>query len=140
MRFQKNGYICSTFVYLWAKNAPLDAIIPLSIKLKYNGMETIKNDAETVLPNDGSKTTGKDTFSGIGDQKWKSAEAILAYAAGIPRERQQEVLSALSRLGQIGGNTAAAFLQEWIGKKGLLEKKPGTAPAAKLPDAEPFSG
>lgn len=84
--------------------------------------------------------TGKNTFSGIGDQKWKSAEAILAYAAGIPRERQQEVLSALSRLGQIGGNTAAAFLQEWIGKKGLLEKKPGTAPAAKLPDAEPFSG
>lgn len=85
------------------------------------------------------EATGKDTFSGIGDQKWKSAEAILAYAAGIPRERQQEVLSALAKLGQSGGSAAAAFLQSRIGKINLLDKKPGTAPAPKQPDAEPFS-
>lgn len=56
------------------------------------------------------EATGMDTFSGMGGQKWKSAEAILTAAREMPREKQQEILRLLGQLGQSSGHAATAFL------------------------------
>ncbi|MBQ8109777.1 MAG: DUF2974 domain-containing protein [Clostridia bacterium] len=63
------------------------------------------------------ESTGADSFREIGQQKWKSAEAILAAMVNLPRDRQKEALSFLQRLGASGGQTVAEYISSKIHKQ-----------------------
>lgn len=56
------------------------------------------------------EATGQESFKDMGEQKLKSAAAILTALRDIPKERQQEVLRLLSQLGQSTGQAALAAL------------------------------
>ena len=73
------------------------------------------------------ESTGADSFREIGQQKWRSAEAILSAIRRLPRERQQEALSFLQKLGASGGQTIAEFVSSKL-------KKPHETP---MPDEAP---
>lgn len=62
------------------------------------------------------ESTGADSFREIGQQKWKSAEAILAAMVKLPREKQQEALSFIKELGARGGQTVAEYISSRIRK------------------------
>ena len=62
------------------------------------------------------ESTGKDTFSDIGGQNWKSAEQIITSARDMPKEQQQKVLASLGKLAQSGGSAAAQYVLNWIRK------------------------
>ena len=62
------------------------------------------------------ESTGADSFREIGQQKWKSAEAILAAMVKLPREKQQEALSFIQKLGASGGQTVAEYISSRIHK------------------------
>ena len=53
------------------------------------------------------ESTGADSFREIGQQKWRSAEAILAAMVKLPRAKQQEALSFIQKLGASGGQAVA---------------------------------
>ena len=68
-------------------------------------------------------STGQDSFHGMSEQKWKSAEAMLGSVAGLPREKRQELLRLLGKLLQSGGQSATARLpgrvgERWQGERG----------------------
>ena len=62
------------------------------------------------------ESTGADSFREIGQQKWKSAEAILAAMVKLPREKQQEAQSFIQKLGASGGQTVAEYISSRIHK------------------------
>lgn len=59
------------------------------------------------------ESTGQSTFSGMGDQKLKSAAAMAQAARLLPKENQQEVLRMLSQLGVSSGQAALSTLLNW---------------------------
>lgn len=56
------------------------------------------------------EATGMDTFSGISEQKWKSAEAVISSMAGLPRDKQRELVRILGQLLQSSGRAAVSQL------------------------------
>ena len=62
------------------------------------------------------ESTGADSFREIGQQKWKSAEAILSAVLKLPRESQHEALSFFQQLGASGGQTIAELLSSRLHK------------------------
>ena len=62
------------------------------------------------------ESTGADSFREIGQQKWKSAEAILSAVLKLPRESQHEALSFFQQLGASGGQTIAEYLSSRLHK------------------------
>ncbi len=63
--------------------------------------------------------TGQDNFHSMSVQKLKTAEALIASMAGLPKERRQELLSLVGKLvkssGQTATQSAAAFLAAKFG-------------------------
>ena len=70
---------------------------------------------ETVFGILGS--TGSRTVSGVGAQGLKSVEAIANAIRTMPREKQQEALDLLKRLGISGGQAAIGYLTDLFTKK-----------------------
>lgn len=62
------------------------------------------------------ESTGADSFREIGQQKWRSAEAILSAIRKLPRERQLEALAFLQRLGASGGQTILEYVASRLHK------------------------
>ena len=62
------------------------------------------------------ESTGADSFREIGQQKWRSAEAILSAIRRLPRERQQEALSFFQKLGASGGQTILEYVASRLHK------------------------
>ena len=62
------------------------------------------------------ESTGADSFREIGQQKWKSAEAMLSAMVSLPKERQHEALSFIQKLGASGGQTIAEYLSSRLRK------------------------
>lgn len=62
------------------------------------------------------ESTGADSFREIGQQKWRSAEAILAAMVKLPRAKQQEALSFIQKLGASGGQAVAEYISSRIRK------------------------
>ena len=62
------------------------------------------------------ESTGKDRFSSMSEEKWKTAESILNAVRELPRERQQEGLRLIAQLGQSGNQTLLDRLSGIIGK------------------------
>ncbi len=56
------------------------------------------------------ESTGAETFSEISQQKWKSAESVLAAIRKMPKDRQQEALSLLQQLSKSGGQTLTEYI------------------------------
>ncbi|MBR7034122.1 MAG: DUF2974 domain-containing protein [Clostridia bacterium] len=81
-------------------------------KIDYN---TRKSLTDTLFTLFGS--TGADTFTEIGKKKRKSAEAILAAAKKLPRDKQRELLRLVALLGQSGGAVATDYINRRIDKK-----------------------
>ena len=63
------------------------------------------------------ESTGADTFSEISQQKWKSAEAMMAAIRKVPKEKQAEILSFLQQLGLSGGQTLTEYISARIRKE-----------------------
>ena len=64
------------------------------------------------------ESTGKERFSSMSEDKWKTAESILNAVKNLPKEQQQEGIRLLSQLGQSGGQTILEYLT------GLLNGRP----------------
>ncbi|MBQ9263003.1 MAG: DUF2974 domain-containing protein [Clostridia bacterium] len=62
-------------------------------------------------------STGEDTFSAMGSQKWKTAESLLAAVSNLPKEKQKELRHLARLLLQSSGQTAAARLPLGTGEK-----------------------
>lgn len=60
------------------------------------------------------ESTGAESFSEMGRQKWKSAESILSALKNMPKEKQQEGLSFLRQLGSSGGQAITEFISSKI--------------------------
>lgn len=63
------------------------------------------------------ESTGNDTFREMSEQKWKTAESMLASIRTIPKEKRQEFSHQIGKLLQTGRQTAAEFLPRKIGNK-----------------------
>ena len=62
-------------------------------------------------------STGSRTLSGIGTQGLRSVERIANAVRSLPKERQQETLETLKKLGISGGQALVGYLSDLIGKK-----------------------
>jgi len=63
------------------------------------------------------ESTGKDTFSSMSKEKWKTAESILNAFMKLPKEKQQEGLRFITQIGQSSGQTIVDYLSQMINKK-----------------------
>lgn len=60
------------------------------------------------------ESTGAESFSEISQQKWKSAESVFSAIRKMPKEKQQEALSFLQKLGSSGGQVLTEYLSSKI--------------------------
>ena len=56
------------------------------------------------------ESTGNDTFHAMSEQKWRTAESMLASIRTIPKEKRHEFTHQISKLLHSGRHTAAEFL------------------------------
>ena len=59
------------------------------------------------------EATGNDTFHAMSEQKWKTAESMLASIKTIPKDKRQEFSRQIARLLQTGRITAAEFFPKF---------------------------
>ncbi len=62
------------------------------------------------------EATGQESFRNIGDSKWKSLESIAGAIRTMPKERQQEALHMIGKLGQSSGQAAFSYLSSLLGR------------------------
>ena len=84
--------------------------------------ETLRSFTETIFTL--FEATGQETFSDMGARKLKSAEAMLAGMADLPKEKRRELRTLLKRLVASGGSMAAAHLP---GRQGRLQAEESDA-------------
>ena len=58
------------------------------------------------------ESTGKESFSSIGGDKWNSVESIIAAARSMPKERMQQLQQLFRQLRQTSGQTAFGYISE----------------------------
>ena len=56
------------------------------------------------------EATGQDTFHAMSEQKWKTAESVIASLTELPKEKRQELLHLAALFLQSGGQSAASYL------------------------------
>ncbi len=56
------------------------------------------------------ESSGAESFSEMGEHKWRSLETIVTGLRELPKEKQQELMTLLKALGQTGGHTAVDYL------------------------------
>lgn len=69
------------------------------------------------------EATGQDSFHAMSEQKWKSAEAVAASMAWLPKEKRQELWKLATQLLQSCGQSAAAWLPKMGGTGKMGEKE-----------------
>ena len=55
------------------------------------------------------ESTGEDSFHGMSEKKWKSAEAVISSMADLPKEKRQELLKLTGKLIHSSGQTAVSL-------------------------------
>ena len=83
------------------------------------------------------EATGENTFHGISESKWKSAEAMIQSAKDLPKGSLQELGRLMARLGQNGVKTASAYLQSIATEKLQGLAVPGTPKTEEKDDNPP---
>ena len=76
--------------------------------LEHMDDETRESLTETVFSL--LESTGQDSFHAMGEQKWKSAEALASSVVWLPKEKRQELRKLAAQLLQSCGQSAVAYL------------------------------
>lgn len=100
-----------------AEQSPASALVDRAMDDFLGRMDDRERSDLTETLFDVLESTGSRTLSGIGTQGLRSVERIANAVRTLPKERQQEALETLKKLGISGGQALVGYLTDLIGKK-----------------------